>query len=75
MIMKFTDVSYMLSDVWNLYKKYAVRTLDDAELKKFSDEVEDIYNRYKTPFAKDIILAVISEIERSVKFFEKGKSK
>jgi hypothetical protein len=69
--MKLIDVSRLLGEVWNLYKKYGVRKLNDGELEKFSEESKVLFEKYKTPLAKDILLALVGEIERSAKFFEK----
>ena len=63
----------MLSDAWRLYKKYALRSLSDEELEEFMEETQGIYAEFHTPFAKEIILAVAAEIERSAKHFERRK--
>lgn len=73
MIMKFTEVSIMLSDIWRLYKKYALRNLSDEEIEEFIDETQGIYAEFHTPFTKEIILAVVAEIERSMRHFERRK--
>lgn len=71
MIMGFTEVTRMFRDVWNLYKRYAARELDEKELEEFTCKVNVVYDKYKTPFAKAILLAVIGEIERVTKFYDK----
>ena len=73
MIMGFTEVSRMFREVWRLYKKYAARKLDEAELVEFSDQVRVIYERYRTPFAKGLLLAVVCEIERVTKFYDRRR--
>ena len=70
MIMGFTEAGRMFRDVWSLYKKYAARRSDEAELAEFKDEVSVIYERYGTPFAKEFLLAVVGEIERTAKFYD-----
>lgn len=70
MIMGFTEVSRMFRDVWGLYRRYAARELGEAELEEFGDKVSEIYERYKTPFAKELLLAVVAEIERAAKFYD-----
>lgn len=68
-IMGFTEVWHMLQDIWKLYKKYAVRKLNDDELEKLIYEADKIHEKYKYPLTKDIIVALISELERSVNHF------
>lgn len=74
-IMNFTDAYHMLKDVWKLYKKYAARKLTDAELESFTVDAQVIYKKYKTPFAKDIVYAVIEEIGRTADFMENREEK
>lgn len=71
MIMGFREVARMFGDIWSLYKGYAVRRSDETELEKFMDQVSAVYEKYKAPFAKEILLAVVGEIERTVKFYDK----
>ncbi len=71
MIMGFAEASRMFRDVWSLYRKYAARRLDDTEMEDFTCRVSDIYGKYKTPFAKVLLMAVVEEIERVSKFYEK----
>ena len=39
------------------------------------DEVRDcvsvVYEKYKAPFAKEILLAVVGEIERTARFYDR----
>lgn len=70
MIMNFMQAWQMLKEVWELYKSYAIQKLDEQELNQFTKMANEIYKKYKTPFAKDIVLAVIGEVERSVKYYE-----
>lgn len=69
-IMSFILAWQMFGDVWRLYKTYAVRKLSEGELDQLRQEASDIHARYKYPFTKELVLAVIGEIERSVKHFE-----
>lgn len=73
MITGFTEASHMFRDIWCLYKKYAARELDEVGLEGFRDQVREIYERYKTPFVKEILLAVVGEIERMTKFYDKRR--
>lgn len=61
----------MFKDVWSLYKKYAARRLDEAELEGFRDKVSEVYEKYKTPFAKKIFLALVDEVERTANFYDR----
>ncbi len=70
MIMGFTEARRLFRDVWSLYKKYAARRSDEAELAELRDEVSLIYERYGTPFAKEILQVVVGEIERTAKFYD-----
>lgn len=71
MIMGFTEAGRMFRDVWSLYKKYAARRSDETELAELRDEVSVIYERYRTPFAKEILLVVVGEIERAARFYDR----
>lgn len=73
-IMSIAEAFSMFRDVWNLYKTYAGRWLDDAERDNFRDDARRIYEKYQTPFAKELLLAVINnEIDRTLKILEKRK--
>lgn len=73
MITGFTEASHMFRDIWCLYKKYAARELDEAGLEGFREQVREIYGRYRTPFAKGLLLAVVCEIERVAKFYDRRR--
>lgn len=70
MIMGFTEASRMFRDVWRLYRQYAVRKLDEKELEEFVRKASTAYKKYTTPFAKEMFVAVVGEIERTVKFYD-----
>ena len=69
-IMGFTEVWHMFREVWNLYKKYAVRKLSETELENLTHDARKLYKQYPYPLTKEILVAVINELERSVKHFE-----
>lgn len=71
-MMNVTNGFHLFCDLWSLYRKYAGRKLTETELDAFREEAKWIYDRYGTLFAKEMLLAVINEIERNVKFFEKN---
>lgn len=71
-IMSISEAFSMFRDTWNLYKTYAGRWLDEAERENFRDDARKVYEKYQTPFAKELILAVINnEIDRTLKILEK----
>ncbi|EOS78973.1 hypothetical protein C817_03496 [Dorea sp. 5-2] len=71
MIMGFTEASRMFRDVWSLYRRYAARRLDEAGMDEVRDCVSVVYEKYKAPFAKEILLAVVGEIERTARFYDR----
>ena len=70
-IMSITETFQLFVDMWKLYKKYAGRKLNDTEMDNFRDESMKIHTRYQTALAKEFILAVNNEIDRTLKFLEK----
>lgn len=74
MIMSYMLAWQMFGDVWKLYKKYAVRKLNEDELEQLMYEASKIHEKFKYPFTKELLIAVIGEIERSVKHFEMNKN-
>lgn len=67
-IMGIKDACNMFGDVWKLYKKYIARRLDEGELAVLACEAEAVYQKYKTPFAREVVLAALNEIDRAVKY-------
>lgn len=66
--MNFLETAGLFTDCWHLYRKYYSKDLSDDTCKQFVDEIDLIYEKYKgQEFAKDIILAVIKEIEKTDK--------
>lgn len=58
----------LFCESWNLYRKYILTELNEDELDSFTEEADKIFKKYdQTPMAKDLILAVINEIERKEK--------
>lgn len=55
----------LFCDCWHLYRKYILRAQNEEALEQFKRETEEIYARYKQePMAKEMLLAVIGEVER-----------
>ena len=67
-VMGFIESQRMLNEMWQVYKKYSVQDLTNDELELLAQLVEKIYEKYKAPFAKDIAVAFLNEIGRSVRF-------
>lgn len=64
-MMGFKSAFSLFCDCWELYSKYAVSNLSDEELQKFVDEATAISRKYnEDKFARDVVLAVIDEIDR-----------
>lgn len=62
--MELIQAYNLFVDVWRLYKKYC-RKLNDSELNELSSQAERIYKKYNCDFAKNIVLEVVCEIEKS----------
>lgn len=61
----FKDAFSLFCDSWNLYRKFAVSDLGDKELQEFADQATAISQKYnEDKFARDIVLAVIDEVDR-----------
>lgn len=64
-MMKFLEAAGLFADCWNVYRKYYGKELNDDICEKFIGEMELLYEKYeKQRLAKELILAVIGEIER-----------
>lgn len=72
-VMNFIDAYHMMGDIWSMYKKYAACNLTDGEVAAFQEEAGRLYEKYKSAFAKDFVLAVVEEIGRTVDVLQKGE--
>nr|WP_155885747.1 hypothetical protein [uncultured Schaedlerella sp.] len=55
----------MFRDSWGLYRKYYGQEKDREMWERLIEEADGLYAKYgKQPFAKEMIAAVISEVER-----------
>lgn len=67
-MMAVRTVFNLFSDCWHLYRKYIVKALNEDDLDGFIQESGDLFQKYgqdsQDPFVKDLLLAVINEIER-----------
>lgn len=62
-----TEEFELFRDFWNLYKENAIVENNDAYFEKVVQDVENFYQKYKTPFAKDLGIAIVNDIERRCK--------
>lgn len=64
-MMKFLEAAGLFADCWDAYRKYYGKELNDDICEKFTGEMGLLYEKYgKQRLAKELILAVIGEIER-----------
>lgn len=69
-MMKFLDAARLFRGCWELYRKYYGQSMNKELWEQFIAETEVLYQKCgKTDMAKELILAVINEIER----IDKGK--
>ena len=58
----------LFCDCWHLYRKYILRTANEEVLEQFKTDADQIYAKYRQePMAKEMLLAVINEVERKEK--------
>ena len=62
--MAFRDVYQLFTDCWRLYQKYAARRLVEQECEQIMQEVERLREKYNSDLAKDILIAVLKELEK-----------
>lgn len=65
--MNVMDVYHMFREAWNLYRNFAGKNLSENEADEFIQKSSQVYEKYRTPFAKAVILAVTDEIDRGMK--------
>lgn len=64
-MMAVRTVYHVFCDSWQLYRKYIQKQMDDKAWEELIEETEKVYRKYgKEAFVKDLMLAVIDEIER-----------
>lgn len=76
-MMGFLKTAELFRNSWHLYRKYYSQKKNAEMWEQFVEEAEGLYEKYgKQPFAKEMIMAVICEIERidkEQKHFTGGK--
>ncbi len=64
-MMFFLEAARLFGDSWGLYRKYYGQEKNREMWEQFVEEAKELYKKYgKQPFAREIIVAVISEVER-----------
>lgn len=63
--MKFLDAARLFRGCWELYRKYYGQKMSKELWDQFVEETELLYQKFKkAPMAKELIMAVVNEIER-----------
>lgn len=64
-MMGFLEAAGLFRDSWRLYRKYYSQEKSKEMWNLLIEEAEGMYGKYrKQPFVREILVAVISEIER-----------
>ena len=63
----------MFTEVWSFYKKYACRQLSDQERDAAVAESQELHGKYKTNFCKELVLAVIDQLDLTQKYLKARK--
>lgn len=70
--MGFLEVARLFQDCWHLYRKYFGKGIVQKDWDVFVETMEALYQKYnKAEFAKDLLLAVEKEIEKSSRRIKK----
>lgn len=62
--MELKKINNLFNDCYKLYKYFSQTELNDNDLLKFVESADVIYKRYNTDFAKEMLVAVVNEIDR-----------
>lgn len=68
--MNFFD---LYKDIWQWHKKYSLVENSDEYWQRVIAEGEEIQNKYNCQFVTDLMMAVISELEREGKILREGE--
>lgn len=64
-MMVFMEAARLFQDSWKLYRKYYGEEKSEAVWNQLIEEADGLYKKYgKHPFAREMMAAVISEVER-----------
>lgn len=68
-MMAFQQAFNLFCDCWKLYRKYVLKDLNDVVINEYIQESGNLMEKYKNNiFAKDMIVAITSEIERRMRW-------
>lgn len=68
-MMAFQQTFNLFCDCWKLYRKYVLKDLNDVAINEYIQESGNLMEKYKNNiFAKDMIVAITSEIERRIRW-------
>ena len=74
--MELRQVNALFNDSYRLYKEFSSKELTEERLDEFVVAADQIYKKYYTDFAKDVVISVINEVERMEKEgCESGKTR
>lgn len=73
--MAFREVYNLFVDVWELYRKYGARRLDDEECEAMTREADAINEKYQSDLAKDMLVSVIREVSKDARMKIKDAEK
>lgn len=62
-----TEEFELFRDFWSLYKGNAIVENNDTYFEKLRHDIDKFYQKYKTPFAMELGVAVANEMERKWK--------
>lgn len=62
--MGLREINAMFNDCYKLYKQFRNIDFSDTEIQEFMAGANEIYEKYNSPFCKDVVLSVITEMER-----------
>lgn len=63
-LQKGTEIFEMFQDYWKLLQENWIVEDKDSYWDKVVSDCDHFYKKYKTPFAKDLILVYTNELER-----------
>ena len=62
-----TDVKNIFKYVYLLYTKYKDKLNTDSDWEELLKESNDLYKKYKSKLAREMIVSVIEQLEREAK--------
>ena len=61
-----TEEFELFKDFWNIYKDNATVEDTDEYINKIISDADNFYKKYGSPFAKELAVAFINEIDRKM---------